>query len=1081
VPSPAAARRPPLEEPLGIVYWRTLQLVLPAGWTAVAQVSDPFLGVPRPEGTKEKRVVVVPLVLPFPDGRLHMMGPQAQFERRFVLMPTAAAKTARVPGAGKGAAKGGAGRPLADPSFFDPGLSFSANGKDLWSWFDPETARYFPQRDLLASFDLVKANGMTGRRLVRSRLARELADLREAVSAGIPKGYYVVSPNLGWAHPWWVKEPGSQGGEGIATCEGYYAVAAAAREQVDSLSLLHRMNVCRQPQAAYDRFGDPVGYHAWLDADGKIPFDFRLSAGVVMPPFLLPCRRGPAASEQVRAVVEKGLRPPYDLGDPFEPDGTWPDRADCLLAWSPHDDQHYIRYTKQPKALVWLTNDSMAKDDLLLAAELYHLARHESPHVAAHVDAPASPGPTLEVWEKLARAHPHQGLPLGREDAWGIDAMCAAYSVADPDWRKRNEAWFGRMAQLMLDGAMPSGIVQRTVDDQLFGHVRYAATQTFESLLLIHAMRCLNESVFRGVDDARRDALEKLAVKGVDYLFFGPPWMKVANSWQPYPANPTLFLQGPRQAIAVAPNDDYKSPPFCAESPDYLPPEALGLGVEWYHPWAALSYAQEITDSAGPATVANPYVTGPIDDGKPRPETPALAVDPKATVSKAGSGLMNRYLRRAIDCGRPHRNWRELVLDFMQQASDRATTTRRTGSACSGRSRASSAGSRAYFPGFLLDGGGRCVAHDLRRALVERMEAREQEVRRPLALHGQVRRVRRELPLEVARALPPRGLPLVRDPRDDRAQDLRLLAAHDRGERSREPHVLREALLVLVEHVLEEPVGDLRGIASGARPQEHRVLARDVELAVDLALARQLVLRVVEEREVLGVAQVRAQRRADDLVDQASVPDEVRRVGEEALVRRLPGRRGADEVGSRELLPEKRLGVRRVGLDRDERQVADLRHVGAVLEAVEEALAVRHEREDRLHDRDALLRPRDVEEESVPLRVEQGEQLVHLRGSLRAPAPALREPAVDRVRELRDREERDFGHRPPGAARGRARSRGARSPSPAASSRRVPRTPASCPASRPRASRRSPGARRGTGSSRARGIRGRDPGPRRDR
>ena len=654
-----------LEEPLGIVYFRTIQLVLPAGWTAVSQVTDPSLGAPRVEGAKAKQVTVIPLVLPFQDGRLHMMGPQAQFERRFVLMPTGAAKNARIPGAPKGPAKAGT-RPLADPSFFDPGLAFNARGKDLWSWFDPDTARYFPQRDLLATFDLVSANGVTGRRLLRTRFARELGDLREALATGLAKGYYVVSGSLGWAHPWWVQQQGSRGGDGISTFEGHYSVATASREQIDALSLLHRMNVCRQPQAAYDRTGEPVGYHAWLDADGRIPFEFRLSDGSRMPPFRLPCAGGPPASEQVRAVVETGLRPPYDLGDPFEPDGAVPERADCLLAWMPHDGEHYVRYTKQPKALVWLVNDSMAKDDLILAAETYRLARHESPR-AGKAD---SGGRTLADLEEIARAHPHEGLPVGREDAWGIDAMCAAYSVADPEWRSRNAAWFGRMSKLLLDGAMPSGLVQRFVDDQLFGHARYAATQTFESLFLIHAMRCMNESVFRGVDDDRREDLERLAVQAVDYLFFGPAWGRVANSWQPYPANPTVYLQGPRQAIAVALNDDYATPPFSAKDMDYLPPEALGLGVEWYHPWAALSYAHQITDSAGPAGPPSRYLGGPIDDGKPQKELQDVLVDRQATQSTAGSGLANRYLRRAVDCGKPHKTLRDLIVDFMQQASN---------------------------------------------------------------------------------------------------------------------------------------------------------------------------------------------------------------------------------------------------------------------------------------------------------------------------------------------------------------------------------------------------------------------------
>jgi hypothetical protein len=635
----------PLESTLGLVYWRGIQLVLPAGWAAYSDVADPFLGGAHTEGKGADAVTVVQLVKPYSDGHLHMMGPGAQFERRLVLSPeqppkpppppVPPAKPAKTIGAKPKPTPPPANVPASatphvDPARFDPGLAFSQAGPNLWSWFEPTTARYFPQRDLLAHLPFVRGKGVTGALAIRARAAKELADLREGLSSGQPKGYSVTAAAMGWAQPWWVKEAGSPGGEGIATFEGYYAVAAAARENLDYLSLLHRMNVCRQPQAAYDAAGDPVVASAWLDAEGKLPFSFRLGGGTVLPPFLLPCRHGPEASEQAREVVRRGLRPPYDLGDPYEPDGTWPDSADCLLAWSPHDDAHYVRYTKQPKALVWLANDPMAKDDLLLAAELFRMERTELPRAASA--APA--GRSLLDLEEIAKEHPHQGLPVGREDAWGIDAMCAVYSVASEEWRAKNFAWFERESQLLLDGAMSSGLVQRIPGDPLLGHARYAATQTFESLLLVHAMRCLNESVFRGVDDAKRAELEKLALRGIDYLFFGPPWARVANSWQPYPARPSLFLQGPRQAIAVAPNDDYRSPPFCDQSPEFLPADGLGLGVEWFHPWGALSYAEEISDST------------------------------------AGKGLENRYLKRAIDCGRPHKNWRELVQDFAEQASD---------------------------------------------------------------------------------------------------------------------------------------------------------------------------------------------------------------------------------------------------------------------------------------------------------------------------------------------------------------------------------------------------------------------------
>jgi hypothetical protein len=603
----------PLETTLGIVYWRSLELVIPKGWNAVPQARDPFFG----EAYDEEGVRVIPIVKGYDDGKLHMMGPQAQLERRFVLAPDGQEARARE---------------LLD----NAGLAFCARGEDLWSWCNPATARYFPQRDLLASVDFFKRHGHGGKAAVRAEEAAEMSEYKRALETGEPHGYYSLSPAMGWAHPWFVKEQGSPGGEGIATFEGYYAACGAAREGITKLELLHRMNVSRQPEAAYDRSGDPVGYHAWLDKDGKIPFDFRTNGGIFMPPFLLPCKRGPPASAQVRFVVEHDLRPPYDQGKPYLPEeqgGGVLDRNENLLAWWPHDDQHMVRYTKNTKALVWLANDALAKDDLVLSAELYHLMRHESPHV----EASWSHGVTLKVWESVVKAHPHQGVILGREDAWGIDSMCAAYSVAGPEWRARNRGWFDRMSQLMLDAALPNGLIQRFNNVRLLGHEKYAVTQTFECLFLVHAIRCMNESVFRGVDDKRRAALGEIVVRGLTYLFWGPPWARLPNGWQPDPAHPTIFLQGPRQGIAIAPNDDYASPPFCDEArwgPNYLPEDGLGQGVEIFHPWAALSYAQEITNDT------------------------------------AGSGLDNRFLRRALDCWTVHKDWHDLVKDLEEQTAN---------------------------------------------------------------------------------------------------------------------------------------------------------------------------------------------------------------------------------------------------------------------------------------------------------------------------------------------------------------------------------------------------------------------------
>lgn len=614
-----------LETPLGIVYWTSLELVLPKGWSAVPDVRDPFFGEAYDDGDFR----VVPLVKPNASGALHMMGPQAQMERRLVLVPTEKAQSSTAPGdtAPSNTAQ------LARSKLAFEGLAFPVRGENLWSWANPDTARYFPQRTALASVDFLKRGALSGKNAARAADLAAYTELKAGLETGTARGYYVEAQVMGWAHPWFIKEQGGVGGEGIATFEGHYSAQSGSKDGIAYLSLLHRMNVCRQPEATYDARGEIVGYERWLDADGQIPFDYRTHGGIVLPCFRLPMKYGAPASEEVREVVKRGLRPAYDVGNPFEKDGEVPSRNDALLAWWPHDDQHLVRYTKNTKALVWLANDALAKDDLFLSAELFRLMFHESPHVP--VDW--SPGLTLRMWESVAAQFPHGGLPLGREHAWGIDAMCAAYSCADDAWRAKQRPWFERVSKLLVDGAQPSGLIQRSINERFLGHTRYTAAQCFECLFLVHAMHCLNESVFRGADDARRLALEKLALRTVDYLFFGPPWQRIPSDWQPDPTHPTVFFQGPRQGIAVSMNDERATPVFSDATrwgPNYMPKDGLGGGVEIVTIWPALAFAAEISEGS------------------------------------SGKGLSNRYLKRALDCWIPRANPSDLLHAFYEQAAD---------------------------------------------------------------------------------------------------------------------------------------------------------------------------------------------------------------------------------------------------------------------------------------------------------------------------------------------------------------------------------------------------------------------------
>jgi hypothetical protein len=596
-----------LEEPVGAVYWRSLELLIPREWNAVPEVADPFYGEPRAEG----RWRVLQLVKPLAEGKLHLLPAQAQFERRLALIP-----------AGQGA--------LAHDELALDGLSFAQRGPKLWSWFEPECARWMAQRAQLPDFSFYKRGAESGAVALRSMESARMKEYAEALASGKPKGWYTIASVMGWCHPWFVSQAGGFGGEGLSIHEGAYTAFSASREGYRHLELLHRMNVCRQSEAAWTASGDPAGYHAWLDAEGKIPFDFRQGGNMHPPCFVLPCRYGPPPNAQVLEVVRRGLRPPYDMGDWFVKNGNYPDRNDNLVAWWAHDDQHMLRYTKNEKALVWLGNDSMAKDDLLLSGELFHLVFHESPHA----EATWSKGVTLRVVEAVVRAHPHQGALLGRDIAWGVDAACAAYSIAPPEWRARNRDWLGHVAQLLTDAALPTGIIQRSVNTRVLGNERFTVTQTFESEFLIHALRCLDESVLRGVDPARSAAVEELALRAIDFLFWGPVFQRIQADWQPDPKHPTVYVQGPRWGFAISNNDDYATPPFADANkwgPNYLPPDGLGGGVELTYGLYLLDWARTLSEG------------------------------------KAGSGLENKYLKRALEYGVPHKDFASLAHDLEAQ------------------------------------------------------------------------------------------------------------------------------------------------------------------------------------------------------------------------------------------------------------------------------------------------------------------------------------------------------------------------------------------------------------------------------
>ncbi len=480
---------------------------------------------------------------------------------------------------------------------------------------------------MLPSLGGIRSEGKRGAAAWEARLMKERDQLLGPLRSGQPNHDTVRAEVMGWSHPNGYPHGYAVGGLGIPFVSGHRTAFAASHAGYERLELMHRMSVARQPDAQYGADGDPIGLAGWLDERGSVPFDFRQNGFMVPPEFQFVCKGGPAPSAHVREVARRGLRPDYDMGNPHEAQGTLPRDPKALFAWMGHDDQHMVRHSKNHKALVWLGNDPMAKDGLRHVASLFRLWFHNHPHQKVEW----SHGVTLRTYTVWAQAHPGHGLPLGREHAWGFDAMSAAYQLADDAWRSEALPWFQAVVRLFEVASMPNGLVRRVNHDSLFGG-KYDACQTYQLMFLLHAQRAMNESVFRDAHPQSFQTFAELHNRGLDYLFFGPVFTHFQGQRYGQPTD----VRGPYHRFAVGPKGGPGEPPFCDPArwgPNYLPEDGFGEFVDTAYLWPPLEYGYWLTRD---------------------PET-----DP----------MDNRYLRRTLEIGSGPGNVETLAKQFWQSCT----------------------------------------------------------------------------------------------------------------------------------------------------------------------------------------------------------------------------------------------------------------------------------------------------------------------------------------------------------------------------------------------------------------------------
>jgi hypothetical protein len=528
-----------LDDPLDKLYFREIEVALPASLGFMADFADPYLGGFVGEGNRW----VWDLVAPLPNGKLHVIRWLGQFHRRMWLAAPAAIATARAYADGFGQALCVRG---TDPIFAQP----------YWSWWNRGTARYFPQKHPLPSLD------HAGRAFLRSQLAGERNRLAERLQNGTSDGDYPIAVGaLGWGHPYGVSYGGMTGGNEIFCWDGVTTAASASIQGLQMYRALHRMHTDRQPNALYDLDGEPSTVERWLTENGArdyVPFYHYIVpflGGSYPDPFGF--RNAPRF--QSDHVAASGLQPGYE---------------GAHLSFDPHDYQHFIRYTRSAKVLAWLANDSIAKDDLLLQAEMYHLSYHEH---CNDVNGGFFTG-GLRSQRALIATHPGKGGPFGRGEAWGLDCAVAAYCLAKPAWRDRKRPWFDLQSELLLDQqGSCTGFLQAMVSTKAVAG-KYRARQQIEQSITENALQGLRESVYKGLDPGRSEMVRHVLVESL-YAFLGP------MAWNPG--------AGPWRYTGIGPKA-ISEPIWCSSG--QMPSDAVTTGDhETFQDWSSFAYGFELT------------------------------------------------------------------------------------------------------------------------------------------------------------------------------------------------------------------------------------------------------------------------------------------------------------------------------------------------------------------------------------------------------------------------------------------------------------------------------------------------------
>ena len=523
----------PVDDPLGKAYYRDLELWVPQGYTVQQQHPDPGFGPPY----DYKTWTVYPLVKPIPSGEMHLMPSQAQFHRRLVVSKTSSQSEGLsiVQEEGRAFAKRGP----------------SPTGGELWSWWNPQTARYFPARIRLPELDYL------GQSTSASKVSKDYNTIKNLLKGGGKGNFPVANFKMGHAHPWGAAYGGVTGGSEIYLYDGLLTAELGSIQGFKLAQATHRMYSDRMPDTLFNKDGNPTCLSDWTKQGGNGPyfpalFFQKLIGG--SDPFGF----SQASQAHVNHVKNKGLKPSYEA---------------TFDNFSPIDFQHLARYTRSAKVLAWLGNDQIARDDLRMQGEVFRMSYTFLPN--SSTGSAIVSGALNDL--NSVNANPGEGFAFGRGEGWGLDCMNAVYSLEDDAWRQASQPWFTQITDMVSAGQSScNGFIQSIISSKILAGT-YRVRQSIEQSICENALRGTLESVFRGVDPARQSELEYTLERSL-YAMIGP------MAWS------TTF-KGPHSYLAVGPKGIAATSPFCGS----VPGDGFGNGPDKFQIWSSFAYGYELT------------------------------------------------------------------------------------------------------------------------------------------------------------------------------------------------------------------------------------------------------------------------------------------------------------------------------------------------------------------------------------------------------------------------------------------------------------------------------------------------------